>query len=67
MHFQWDTFLASPQPLGDVTNAVQLVSGDHHSCARIADGTVRRWGESELWQIGDGTSTTRTLATPVRF
>jgi alpha-tubulin suppressor-like RCC1 family protein len=41
-----------------VANAVQVVMGARHACARLADGTVRCWGEADSGQVGDGTAGT---------
>ncbi|MBX3209635.1 MAG: hypothetical protein KF764_31670 [Labilithrix sp.] len=32
----------------------QIVAGDDHFCARIADGTVRCWGDDSRGQLGQG-------------
>ncbi|MEM9494213.1 MAG: hypothetical protein AAGC55_34020, partial [Myxococcota bacterium] len=34
--------------------AVQVVTGTHHSCALLADSTVRCWGWNEYGQLGYG-------------
>jgi alpha-tubulin suppressor-like RCC1 family protein len=43
----------------------QLVADYYQTCARITDGTVRCWGWNNHGQIGDGTTTNRTVATLV--
>ncbi len=40
--------------LGD---AVQLVAGRYHTCARRADGSMMCWGHNSKGQAGDGTTT----------
>src|SRR5262249_16263395 len=37
----------------------------YHSCARMADGTVKCWGANGLGELGDGTTTDRALPTTV--
>jgi alpha-tubulin suppressor-like RCC1 family protein len=44
-------------------NADHVDSGDAHTCARLADGTVKCWGYNAARQLGDHTTTDRT--TPV--
>lgn len=40
-------------------------SGDYHSLAVLADGTVHAWGANTAGQLGDGTNTDRPQPTPV--
>ncbi len=53
-----------PVPVTGLTDAVGIaaVSGqssaaDHHTCAVLADGTARCWGNNNHGQLGDGTTT----------
>ena len=39
--------------------------GGHHTCAVLSDGTVRCWGYNLYGQLGDGTTTTRSVPAPV--
>jgi alpha-tubulin suppressor-like RCC1 family protein len=48
-----------------LTNATAVTSGGGHSCALIADGTIRCWGRNSDGQLGDGTSTQKNVATLV--
>ncbi len=41
--------------VSSVTNATQIAAGQRHTCALIADGTVKCWGNNTSGQIGDGT------------
>ncbi len=51
-------------PAAGVT-AVEIVAGASHTCARMADGTVRCWGANEFGQLGDGSTTARSRPVPV--
>lgn len=39
------------------TSAVSVSSGGYHSCAGMADGTLKCWGDNDAGQIGDNTNT----------
>jgi hypothetical protein len=41
-------------PVKDLRDVVQLSLGSEHACARIADGSVKCWGESMAAGVGDG-------------
>lgn len=45
--------------------ATDVTGGSAHSCALMADGTVRCWGNNGDGQIGDGTTTNRPSPTTV--
>jgi alpha-tubulin suppressor-like RCC1 family protein len=45
--------------------AKALALGDSHSCAILADGTVKCWGHNFFGELGDGTTTERSVATAV--
>ena len=46
--------------------AVEIVASPTHSCARLADGSVRCWGRNEHGQLGDGSEVYRETPTLVR-
>ncbi|MFO0605100.1 MAG: hypothetical protein U0324_18105 [Polyangiales bacterium] len=50
-------------PVTGLANVAELAGGSFHTCARLADGTVRCWGDNRDGQCGDGTTTT--AAAPV--
>jgi alpha-tubulin suppressor-like RCC1 family protein len=45
----------TPQAVVNLSQAVDVVAGETHSCALRADGSVRCWGNNESGQLGDGT------------
>jgi hypothetical protein len=53
----------TPVPVSGISNAVELVSGHYHSCARLASGDIACWGYNSNGQLGDGSDTNR--GTPV--
>ncbi|MGA2927597.1 MAG: RCC1 repeat-containing protein, partial [Solirubrobacteraceae bacterium] len=49
-----------------IATAVQISSGDLHSCAVLIDHGVKCWGENSSGQLGDGTTTERDTPVEVR-
>jgi alpha-tubulin suppressor-like RCC1 family protein len=45
--------------------AVQVVAGDSHACARLADGTAFCWGRGTDGELGDGISHSSTTPSPI--
>lgn len=43
----------------------QLALGQFHSCALLADGSIRCWGDARDGQLGNGKSATQSYASPV--
>jgi alpha-tubulin suppressor-like RCC1 family protein len=57
---------ATPVPGITVANpAIALAAGEFHTCAVLADHTVTCWGHNGSGQLGDGTTTDRSVPTPV--
>ncbi len=56
----------TPPSVQGITNATAIAAGENHTCARLADGTVRCWGRNTFGQLGNGvTSGELPNATPV--
>jgi alpha-tubulin suppressor-like RCC1 family protein len=43
-------------PVQGISNAIQVVAGDVHACALLADHTVHCWGDNTHGQYGNGTT-----------
>jgi alpha-tubulin suppressor-like RCC1 family protein len=52
-----------PYRVPGIDNAVEVAAGANHTCARLADNSVRCWGLNSEGQLGNGTLTSS--ATPV--
>jgi len=53
------------EPIGGISNAVDVAAGSDHSLALLDDGTVLAWGGNLFGQLGDGTGTSRPAPRPV--
>ena len=49
------------------TTVASVSAGYQHTCARRIDGTVWCWGYNSASQLGDGTTTTRSLPAQVKI
>jgi alpha-tubulin suppressor-like RCC1 family protein len=54
-----------PVAVADLTDAVEVAAGNHHTCARRATGRVLCWGSNAVGQLGDGTTMDRARPVPV--
>ena len=54
---------SSPVTVAGISTATQVHAGDFHTCALLADTTVRCWGLNSSGQLGNGSTTTS--STPV--
>src|SRR5205823_1474565 len=45
---------AVPVAVSGITSAVAITTGAYHTCAILADGSVRCWGLNGQAQLGDG-------------
>lgn len=59
-------FREIPVFVHNLFNPVSLALGDSHSCALMADGSIRCWGENTFGQLGDGTNTNSLLWVQVK-
>jgi alpha-tubulin suppressor-like RCC1 family protein len=56
---------ATPVAVSGITDAVEVVCGDAHTCVRLSDGTARCFGSNGQGRLGDGTETDRATPAPV--
>jgi alpha-tubulin suppressor-like RCC1 family protein len=54
-----------PVPVSGLSNVTSLSAGYNHACARVADGTVRCWGDNLHGQLGDPSVGPAQSAVPV--
>jgi alpha-tubulin suppressor-like RCC1 family protein len=59
-----DPGTAQPVAVSHLTGATAFTTGAYHTCAILADSTVRCWGRNGQGQLGDGTVTNS--STPVQ-
>ncbi len=45
---------SSPVEVSGITNAIDVSSGDAHSCAALSNGLVKCWGANNAGQLGTG-------------
>jgi hypothetical protein len=56
-----------PTRIAGITRAVHISVGLGYQCAVLADGQALCWGGNDYGELGDGTTTERSLPTPVRW
>jgi hypothetical protein len=56
-----------PVKVSGIAKAVAIAVGSDHACALDKAGVVSCWGRNDKGQLGDGTQTDRTTASPVLF
>jgi alpha-tubulin suppressor-like RCC1 family protein len=55
----------TPVAVSGMSTATAIAAGGYHSCALLADGSVRCWGLNFDGQLGDGTRSDRSTAVKV--
>jgi alpha-tubulin suppressor-like RCC1 family protein len=68
----FDTFARPTRPIrladgSTLTGIVKIAAGSTHGLAVHSDGSVWTWGRNVSGQLGDGTTTNRTFAAPVKL
>jgi hypothetical protein len=62
----WPGGVLSPTDVVGLGSGVaSIAAGGYHSCALLDDGTTMCWGQNGSGQVGDGTTTNRSVPTPV--
>jgi alpha-tubulin suppressor-like RCC1 family protein len=55
----------TPSPVSTTAAATAIASGDSHSCALLANGTVECWGDNTVGELGVDTTDTFASSVPV--
>jgi alpha-tubulin suppressor-like RCC1 family protein len=58
--------VTSPAPVPGLTGVSEIAAGEQYTCARKSDMTVSCWGDNSVGELGDGTTTSRASAAPVK-
>ncbi len=60
-----DDYSVSPVQVGNVSNAVAISSNQQHSCALLANGSIKCWGQGAVGQLGNSLSSNSGVAVDV--
>jgi alpha-tubulin suppressor-like RCC1 family protein len=56
---------ATPVAVVSLPAVTEIAGGGFHTCAAGEDGAVLCWGSNDSGQLGDGTTTNRSMPMPV--
>lgn len=59
------SFVPSPVAVTGLSTVTEIAPGGGHTCALLADGAVRCWGDNSHGELGIGMTTTTSARTPV--
>jgi alpha-tubulin suppressor-like RCC1 family protein len=59
------TSTSTPTEVPGITEAVSVSAGDSHTCALLADTTVRCWGEQSGGRLGNDAAASAAVSSPV--
>ncbi len=63
--WEWQYYNNPVQQVNGLTDVIGVAAGDEHRLALKADGTVWAWGKNSYGQLGDGTTTNRSVPVQV--
>ena len=55
----------TPVEVSSITNGADISMGYYHACVLLDNGSVNCWGKGEFGQLGNGTTSTSAVNTPV--
>ena len=55
----------TPVAIPGLVGVLEVTTGAFHTCARLADGSVRCWGWNASGQVGNGTTDLQSIPSPV--
>lgn len=59
------SFQNTPVVVSGIANAVQIDSGNYHTCALLTDNSIKCWGGNFYGELGDGTTTSSSVPVTV--
>ena len=55
----------TPVSVLGISTAIAVTAGSSHTCALLSDGTMKCWGSNTYGELGDGTTSSTGIPTPV--